>query len=771
MRNTRRRAAPLALSIAVAFVAALIASPTSTLASQSPAGRAPAAAVDTREGGPAAAVRPGVAAARSALGRSLGILGVVQSDRTTGTIRFIGRMDGYLTGASRRPAADVAIGYVRAHLTAFNLSEADLGTLQLARDYVDVLGTHHLYWVQSAGGLTVFGQGLEASVSKTGRLINVNGGPVRGLRAPSAGFRLDADAAIRAARAGAGAAVAAPQSGDTAKRVLFPTRRGAVRAWLTTTSVSSNEVDLSAISDADASVLYRVNMVDADQGVGKAWKFYPSDLVQNGGDVPKTVSFPVWDGTALNGNNAHVYTDINDDNVPNPDDEIAAKHGTSWLGYGAPLNWNDPDQNCSTHHACTWDSTTAYSWQGNLAHNAVQVYSFLNQYHHHLKVKPIGFTEAAGNFQQINRTGKGKGNDPVQGQASDGANTLGNGFPDGNHLDNANMFTPPDGSPPRMQMYLFEKQSGGLEHVVSANGGDDAEVVYHEYTHGLSNRMVTYPTGQSGLNNHQAFSMGEAWSDWYALDYLNSQGFKPDKPGNGNLIMGQLTFGGDLRSQPVDCPVNAKPKDCPGAGTAGPGGYTYGDLFKINGGNVHADGEIWLETLWDLRNALGAKATEKIVTRGMELSPPSPSFLDMRDAILQADIVANDGANARVIWDVFANRGMGYFAFSNGGNDAHPVEDFSTPPTCGPCYSITGTVTVKRTGLPLEGAMVSIKGLGVFDGGLWDTTKADGTYHIRHVPRHTYQMLEFAAEDFAPYQVLNLKVKHDLVIDAQMTRF
>jgi hypothetical protein len=155
----------------------------------------------------------------------------------------------------------------------------------------------------------------------------------------------------------------------------------------------------------------------------------------------------------------------------------------------------------------------------------------------------------------------------------------------------------------------------------------------------------------------------------------------------------------------------------------------------------------------------------------MELSPPSPSFLDMRDAILQADIVANDGANARVIWDVFANRGMGYFAFSNGGNDAHPVEDFSTPPTCGPCYSITGTVTVKRTGLPLEGAMVSIKGLGVFDGGLWDTTKADGTYHIRHVPRHTYQMLEFAAEDFAPYQVLNLKVKHDLVIDAQMTRF
>jgi len=99
------------------------------------------------------------------------------------------------------------------------------------------------------------------------------------------------------------------------------------------------------------------------------------------------------------------------------------------------------------------------------------------------------------------------------------------------------------------------------------------------------------------------------------------------------------------------------------------------------------------------------------------------------------------------------------------------VEDFSMPPTCGPCYSITGTVTVKRTGAPLEGAMVSIKGLGVFDGGLWDTTKADGTYHIRHVPRHTYPVLEFAAENWATQQMQNVKVHHDLVIDAQMSRF
>jgi hypothetical protein len=307
--------------------------------------------------------------------------------------------------------------------------------------------------------------------------------------------------------------------------------------------------------------------------------------------------------------------------------------------------------------------------------------------------------------------------------------------------------------------------------VVSGNGGDDAEVVYHEYTHGLSNRMVTYPTGQSGLNNHQALSMGEAWSDWYALDFLNAAGFKPDRPGNGNLIMGQLTFGGDLRSQPVDCPVNAAAKVCPGAGTAGPGGYTYGDMFKINGSNVHADGEIWLETLWDLRNALGFRTTEKIVTRGMELSPPSPSFLDMRNAILQADVVADGGVNSRVIWDVFTNRGMGYFAFSNGGNDPHPVEDFSAPPDCPPCFTISGTITNKRTGAPIQGAIVSVKGPGGGGLGLSDLTNADGKYHIRHVPPHTYPMVEIAAENYQTVQVLNVKVKHDLVIDRALAHF
>ncbi len=61
---------------------------------------------------------------------------------------------------------------------------------------------------------------------------------------------------------------------------------------------------------------------------------------------------------------------------------------------------------------------------------------------------------------------------------------------------------------------------------------------------------------------------------------------------------------------------------------------------------MHADGEIWGQTLWDLRGVIGSKKAESLVTRAMELSPANPSFLDMRNSILQADLVVNGGKPA-----------------------------------------------------------------------------------------------------------------------------
>ena len=96
---------------------------------------------------------------------------------------------------------------------------------------------------------------------------------------------------------------------------------------------------------------------------------------------------------------------------------------------------------------------------------------------------------------------------------------------------------------------------------------------------------------------------------------------------------------------------------------------------------VHSDGEIWAQTLWSLRHAIGSKRSEALVTRAMELAPYNPSFLDMRNAILVADTSLFHGQQRAQIWKVFASRGMGFFAGSLGGNDSSPGCSFDTPPT------------------------------------------------------------------------------------------
>ena len=51
-----------------------------------------------------------------------------------------------------------------------------------------------------------------------------------------------------------------------------------------------------------------------------------------------------------------------------------------------------------------------------------------------------------------------------------------------------------------------------------------------------------------------------------------------------------------------------RPQLCTGGATGHGGGYTYADYGNVVGGpEVHADGEIWAQTLWDLRDRLGSQ--------------------------------------------------------------------------------------------------------------------------------------------------------------------
>jgi len=705
------------------------------------------------------------AAARPAtvrLRRSLGHSALVDMDGTTGTPRLVTRLDGFLTGTSRRSAAAVTLAYVGAHRDALGLTAADLRTLHLRRDYTDVAGIHHLSWTQRIGNVPVFGNGLQSAVTRDGRLLSVGGSPVSSADAAAAGVtRLDSGAqAISAARSRQGEP-ATPGARDVAHQVLFVTRAGTHLGWSTVT-MSAQHPTLSVLDAHTGGLLFRRSL-SSDAGPGDksagglAHQYFPR-APRGGNQVSVDYTAKGWlpgNATSLSGNNSHTYSDVNDDDKSQGSEEVAPSSGHRWDYALRPFSVPGVSF-CDNPYPCSWDPNVPFSWQANRAQNAAQVFFYVNNMHDHLLGAPIGFTEAAGNFQVRNGSRSGLGGDAVDTQTDDGANTAA-GLPDGAHIDNANMSTPPDGQAPTMQMYLQHQPGASYpdeDPFSPTNVGDEADTVYHEYTHGLSNRLVVDASGNSTLGEVQAGAMGEAWSDWYAMDYLVAQGLQTDKAGTADIVLFQYDGAGTAvdRTEPIDCKVGDKSAACTGGTTGHTGGYTYADYGNIVGGpEVHGDGELWAQTLWDLRDALGSSRTESLVTRAMELSPTNPSFLDERNAILSADNAVFGGRDTATIWKVFAARGMGYFAGSLGGDDTTPGADFHTPPAGTRTADVTGTVTDQDTGKPVAGITVTL----AFQGGSGAAnpsavTGADGRYRIASVPVGTYPKLSATGPGYDP---------------------
>ncbi|BFU43998.1 M36 family metallopeptidase [Krasilnikovia sp. MM14-A1004] len=673
----------------------------------------------------------------------LGVQGIVDMDRVTGTPRRVAKIDGFLTGVSYLNPARIALNYVKANSAVFGLSAGDVGRLQLRQDYVDVAGTHHLSFVQSVGGVPVFGNGVKAHVAKDGRLIQVDGSPVAELPGSPGAAGLSAEKARAAAvenvfghstatvvdRAAGATRTTTFSDKGTAKLVMFQTATGPRLAWQT---VALDEGWIHVIDAKDGTVLYRQSTVAKDASL--VWPYYPGAVT---GGKQVTVDLSKWlpnHSPKLAGNIAHVYTDVNDDNRASPAEEVKPTVKGTWRYLFTDFS-PQVGGKCNAAFKCSWNPTVPYSWRKNRSQSSVELYYLLGLWHDHLAAAPIGFTRAAGNFEAID-------DDAVQAEALDGADTD-HGLPDADHISNANMSTPPDGTPPRMQMYLWGDPTNPDDESIAGNSSDEADTVFHEYTHGLSNRLVVDANGVSTLTVAQSRAMGEAWSDWYTQDYFMANRLDKDTAKDGDVLVGKYMFGGvTLRSEPMDCPVGSTSSACPGTPTAGPGGYTYGDYGKIYSGgpDVHTDGEIWAQTLWDLRKAIGSTKAQFLVTRAMELSPAKPSFLDQRNSILQADLVTNRGRLQAAIWNVFAHRGMGYFAGAMDGTDTDVVEDFTLPPAANtPRGTVTGKVTDADTGAAVAGATVTFSGhTSGFANDYVTTTAADGTYTISRVLPGTY---------------------------------
>ncbi len=668
---------------------------------------------------------------------------MVDVDAATGTPRVLARLDGTLTGATSGAPEDVALSYVRRNLDVLGLTEADLATLEpaetSARD-----GVTEVRWRQAVDGIPAADSELRVNVTDDGRVLNVLGSPASDLD-PGTTPSLTPGEAVRAVQEDVGVYRALPRDtgpagatrateyadGSEAQLTLF---KGGL-AWRVLYYASSTKVYDAFVDARTGRVLQAHNMVKSD-APASVWQRYPGAPL-GGTQQPvdlETLGYLPTGANVLSGPFVRAWSDLNDDNDnPNVAVDAGEEINRSGGSFSFAFTARTTGTGCSAAFQCSWDSAVANSWQPNRNQNGVQAFYLANRFRAHLAADPINFTGFSGA-------------DRVHLHADDGAGT----GPDNDHRNNANMLTLPEGTPPVMQMYLWGRSTGGDTGFRDVNSGDDAAILYHEYTHGLSNRLVIDAGGFGALNAPQSGAMGEGWSDWYAMDFLVGAGFAVDAPAAVDVDMGAYTdrVAHLIRNQALDCTVGASSGVCPPAGGAGSGGFTYGDYGKVNGvPEVHGDGEIWAQTLWDLRRAIGSTDARALITEGMRQSPDEPSFLDMRNAILQADVLLGTGRRNQ-IWAVFAARGMGYFASTISSTDASPREDFSLPPAGGPRGRIDGRLTDVATGAVIAGSTAGIGGLENGPEALAATPDGGGNFSIANVPARSYPTFVFKAPGY-----------------------
>lgn len=357
----------------------------------------------------------------------------------------------------------------------------------------------------------------------------------------------------------------------------------------------------------------------------------------------------------IRGNNVDAHLDRNADNDP----DLPRPQGTSFRVFDLAL-----------------DLAQAPSTYSDAA--AVNLFYWCNWIHDRLY--QLGFDEASGNFQKDNLGRGGLGSDAIQADAQDGSG-----------VNNANFTPSPDGVPGRIQMFVFS----GPE--PDRDGDFDAEIIIHEYVHGLTTRLVG---GGIGISALQSGGMGEGWSDFYAMALLSQPGDDLD----GTYAFGAYAarlfanlnenyyFG--IRRYPYSTDLGKAPltfKDIDSAQISPHPGVPVSPIFgfqPLNAGEVHNAGEVWCSALWEARAnvirrngfAVGNELILRLVTDGLKLAPPNPNFLQARDAIILADQIATGGANYSELWAGFAKRGMGFSAQSpDSSTTAGIVEAFDLP--------------------------------------------------------------------------------------------
>ncbi len=638
-----------------------------------------------------ASAPPAASAVRRALAAEFGDQVTAVPHQSGGSIAEIYRLAGTLTLPAAADPETVARAFLESHRAALGLAGASVFSLPLERRIESpAAGLTHLVFQQQYAGIGVFGGEVRVHLTRDGGILRVQSGTGWPSQAnPALVAPLGAaDALAAAARvllpgasgeeptraAALGVRILSPESGVErqtvlaaggfadpipAKLVWFPRTNDVVLAWELYLHIDSGRWYCAVVDAATGELLFSHNIFRDQNPRGSVFRAAdvsnPSlgaQTVENftgwpaaEGNCPASIYPPQYrsgpqasrcwvSGTQTAGNNVVACLDASGTNqcdwqASNAQADFEFAFTNSYAANGNPV----PDQSAAVTNLFYWNNVI-HDW----------LYS-------------LGFDEASGNFQADNFGRGGFGGDPVLADAQDGSG-----------LNNSNFATPPDGASPRMQIFLFTNNGT----YVRRDADFDGDVITHEYVHGLTTRLVGGAGNVNVLPRWQSGGMGEGWSDAYACSLMNNPVFAP-------YISAMPSIG--IRS----VAYNNSP-------------YTFGQfgtLYRSSVGawlldlpEVHRDGEIWASLLWDLRTALGKAVFEPLVTTALKLTPPRPSMIDARNAILQAGQVL--GVSSCDVWTAFARRGLGASAALNHVEAGEPddtalsvYEAYDLPSACG----------------------------------------------------------------------------------------
>ncbi len=636
--------------------------------------------------------------------------------------------DRFLTSPTLGSRADALLDYISKEREIFRINHSDASRLLKTSDYTNPNGDlSFVHFEQHLNGIPVFQAELKAGFSRRNEIISVVNGIVPGLdeRDLSHAFGSENEVAEKAYEyvgqtAGNGRS-------NSSQQVYFPIDAGLARpAWRFQISAGSGEYFV--VVDAEMGTLLWRKSLTEFQTQSATYNVYgnqqsllrtadsptpgtpgcasptcaePSMVARQtftliGNEGPYSFNNLGWIPDGENrtiGNNVEAGIDRDSTQGIDPNGWAFGDPARIFVYEYNPSPGTPPPGESPTPTPPQPYPPTAFQ-QGSITN----AFYTVNRWHD--ETYRLGFNEQARNYQTDNFGRGGVGGDSIVVEVQEGIGTNG-----------ANFSTPADGGRPRLQLFVWTGTSPARD------GALDNQVIVHEVTHGLSGRLIGNATG---LASNMARSMGEGWSDFFAVAMLS----EPTDDNCGVYPVGNYSVRGivgspdstayhGLRRFPISrrgCTgpnglphnpltfayVNATCNTLIGTSTSSPppnSAYPRGPLGSTTCDQTWNAGEVWASAMWEMRGQLidrhgaseGNRRALQYTVDGMKLSPLNPTMLQARDAI----VVAAQASNPQDFCPVFrgfAIRGFGQTASiqnaGSGSNNTVVTESFQVPASC-----------------------------------------------------------------------------------------